>query len=59
VLKLLPLLTSFSVYMVITVGHAIVYVMTRMYGDPAEIGEGVVFTYHSLAVCVWSHCTAL
>ena len=27
--------------MVITVGQAIVYVMTGMYGDPAEIGPGV------------------
>jgi len=27
--------------MVITVGQAIVYVMTGMYGDPAEIGAGV------------------
>lgn len=27
--------------MIITVGQAIVYVMTGMYGDPAEIGAGV------------------
>ena len=27
--------------MVITVGQAIVYVMTGMYGDPADIGMGV------------------
>lgn len=27
--------------MVITVGQAIVYVMTGMYGDPTEIGAGV------------------
>lgn len=27
--------------MVITVGQAIVYVMTGMYGDPSEIGAGV------------------
>lgn len=27
--------------MVITVGQAIVYVMTGMYGDPADIGAGV------------------
>jgi len=27
--------------MVITVGQAIVYVMTGMYGDPAEVGAGV------------------
>lgn len=32
----------FAVFgMVITVGQAIVYVMTGMYGDPAEIGAGV------------------
>lgn len=27
--------------MVITVGQAIVYVMTGMYGEPSEIGAGV------------------
>lgn len=27
--------------MVITVGQAIVYVMTGMYGDPADMGAGV------------------
>ena len=27
--------------MVITVGQAIVYVMTGMYGDPSEVGAGV------------------
>ena len=27
--------------MVMTVGQAIVYVMTGMYGDPADIGPGV------------------
>ena len=27
--------------MIITVGQAIVYVMTGMYGDPAEIGAGI------------------
>ena len=32
----------FTVFgMVITVGQAIVYVMTGMYGDPAEVGAGV------------------
>lgn len=32
----------FSVFgMVITIGQAIVYVMTGMYGDPADIGAGV------------------
>jgi protein transport protein SEC61 subunit alpha len=29
--------------MVITVGQAIVYVMTGMYGDPGEIGFGICF----------------
>ncbi|KAH9381441.1 hypothetical protein HPB48_008979 [Haemaphysalis longicornis] len=29
--------------MVITIGQAIVYVMTGMYGDPADIGAGVCF----------------
>lgn len=27
--------------MIITVGQAIVYVMTGMYGEPAELGAGV------------------
>ena len=36
------LYASLSVFgMVITVCQAIVYVMTGMYGDPAEIGAGV------------------
>ena len=29
--------------MVITVGQAIVYVMTGLYGDPADIGVGICF----------------
>jgi hypothetical protein len=29
--------------MIITVGQAIVYVMTGMYGDPADIGFGISF----------------
>lgn len=33
------LLTVFG--MVITVGQAIVYVLTGLYGDPADIGAGV------------------
>ena len=32
----------FSVFgMVITIGQAIVYVMTGMYGDPADLGAGI------------------
>jgi hypothetical protein len=27
--------------MIITIGQAIVYVMTGMYGDPAEMGAGI------------------
>ena len=27
--------------MVITIGQAIVYVMTGMYGDPADLGAGI------------------
>lgn len=39
---ILSLLLFFTVFgMVITVGQAIVYVMTGMYGDPTEIGAGV------------------
>ena len=29
--------------MIITIGQAIVYVMTGMYGDPADIGFGICF----------------
>ena len=29
--------------MVITIGQAIVYVMTGMYGDPSDIGFGICF----------------
>jgi protein transport protein SEC61 subunit alpha len=29
--------------MIITVGQSIVYVMTGMYGDPADIGFGICF----------------
>lgn len=32
----------FSVFgMIITIGQAIVYVMTGMYGDPSEMGAGI------------------
>lgn len=27
--------------MIITIGQAIVYVMTGMYGDPSEMGAGI------------------
>ena len=41
--------------MVITVGQAIVYVMTGMYGDPAEIGAGVclliIIQVNGLLIC--------
>ena len=33
--------------MVITVGQAIVYVMTGMYGDPADLGAGVCLLLES------------
>ena len=46
----------FSVFgMVITIGQAIVYVMTGMYGDPAEIGAGVcllIIIQVGLATCI-------
>lgn len=32
----------FAVFgMIITIGQAIVYVMTGMYGDPSEMGAGI------------------
>jgi len=35
-------LNVFSVFgMIITIGQAIVYVMTGMYGDPSEMGAGI------------------
>lgn len=38
----LTLLMVFSVFgMIITIGQAIVYVMTGMYGDPSEMGAGI------------------
>lgn len=37
--------------MVITIGQAIVYVMTGMYGDPADIGAGVCILI-IIQVCV-------
>ena len=54
-------ITCFSVFgMVITVGQAIVYVMTGMYGDPAEIGAGVCLliiiqvSYHSKTLVMFA-----
>lgn len=44
VLVALPALTSLSAAvfgMIITIGQAIVYVMTGMYGDPSEMGAGI------------------
>lgn len=36
--------STFSVFgMIITVGQAIVYVMTGLYGEPADIGVGICF----------------
>ena len=45
--------------MIITIGQAIVYVMTGMYGDPSEMGAGIClliiiqvsFTFRRLSVC--------
>lgn len=37
----MPFFPSVVFGMVITVGQAIVYVMTGMYGDPTEMGAGV------------------
>lgn len=37
-----PVLSLFAVFgMIITIGQAIVYVMTGMYGDPSEMGAGI------------------
>jgi len=56
--------------MVITVGQAIVYVMTGMYGAPSDIGAGVcliiiiqvcfpesfrVFPYHAFTMLEYAH----
>ena len=36
------LVIDFPVFgMIITIGQAIVYVMTGMYGDPSEMGAGI------------------
>ncbi len=40
--RLSNLCQRFSVFgMIITIGQAIVYVMTGMYGDPSEMGAGI------------------
>lgn len=41
--------------LLITVGQAIVYVMTGMYGEPAEVGvvNGVLIVLQVCGVCVW------
>lgn len=53
--------------MIITIGQAIVYVMTGMYGDPSEMGAGICLLIIIqvdffkppplcvLAVTVWLH----
>lgn len=46
--------------MIITIGQAIVYVMTGMYGDPSEMGAGIClliiiqvsFTFRGGFLCV-------
>lgn len=38
--------------MVITIGQAIVYVMTGMYGDPSDMGAGVCLII-IIQVCMW------
>lgn len=44
--------------MIITIGQAIVYVMTGMYGDPAEMGAGIclliIIQVRGLFL-MWSH----
>ena len=39
-----PLITCFCLLvfgMIITIGQAVVYVMTGMYGDPSDLGPGI------------------
>uniref|UniRef100_A0A8C6F251 Translocon Sec61/SecY plug domain-containing protein n=1 Tax=Monodon monoceros TaxID=40151 RepID=A0A8C6F251_MONMO len=42
--------------MIITIGQAIVYVMTGMYGDPAEMGSGICLL---IIIQLFEHSTAV
>lgn len=44
--------------MIITIGQAIVYVMTGMYGDPAEMGAGICLLI-IIQVCKELFCVLL
>lgn len=44
--------------MIITIGQAIVYVMTGMYGDPSEMGAGICLLI-IIQVNKNSHCCSL
>lgn len=62
-----PPLLSLVFGMIITIGQAIVYVMTGMYGDPSEMGAGIclliiiqVGSSFTLSLCVLNpFCVAL
>lgn len=50
--------------MIITIGQAIVYVMTGMYGDPSEMGAGICLLIiiqvntllsHVVLLCIFQH----
>lgn len=60
-------LCAFVVFgMIITIGQAIVYVMTGMYGDPSEMGAGICLLiiiqvnkpHFGSLVCIWRRCCA-
>lgn len=61
-----PLPSVFSAVfgMIITIGQAIVYVMTGMYGDPSEMGAGIclliiIQVQNKQQFCVESHSVRL
>lgn len=42
--------------MIITIGQAIVYVMTGMYGDPSEMGAGIcLLIIIQVRMCIFFH----
>lgn len=49
--------------MIITIGQAIVYVMTGMYGDPSEMGAGIclliIIQVGEKKLCVEGHSMRL
>lgn len=41
--------------MIITIGQAVVYVMTGMYGDPSDLGPGICLLIIIQVQCEFQH----